>query len=217
MTTYAYSLDDQILTINLKPEKNEATVHLKDQVIFTFTSYKSLAEGERIELDDGTPLFMKLINLSEGFSVIHDNKHSKESAGHPIQLLKRLVLPGRLTAFFIAVRLFYVIIDILTKGGVQEAIENRSLAYYTYFILLFLAGIKSTNDLKLGKLRGAIVLVSLLLIDLTFNISMIIYYQTGISITHLILLTAETGLIFWYLAHYKILRYVYRSTHLGIT
>lgn len=214
--TFLYSTTSGKLKIELDPTKNLAPVYFDNVLLFTFDNHADLAKGKELNNTPAGTLFIKLINLHEGFTVMQNGKHLRESAGHPVQLLQRTIKPLLLGLLALVARLALILYILFDKGELQNFSVNLKVASYVLYtpflmLLLLLAVLLSKKGKWVSPLLGGFIILS----DLIFNTVALFYYGTGITYADWAITAAEFLVIVQIAGHYKIISYV-KSYTLGL-
>lgn len=179
---YDYNVAEKLLNINLELTINRAIINYDGVVIGEFSNHKELGSGKKLELTSGDQLFLKFINKTEGFTVMLNNRHVKQSAGHPIKLLKRTLIPLKVGALILLIQLVYVLFDLYQKEEFNSLnFSLKTIAYISYFALIIQLTFFAIYLAKKGNWKGAVLGFALLLFNLLFSIGLGLYYNTGIN------------------------------------
>ncbi len=213
MTLY-YTLSSEQLKIELDSAKNTATLSVEGTVIHIMDSYHKLSDGEEIKTKQYGELFIKLINLNEGFTVMQNGIHTPESAGNPKILLQSSIQPLFFSSIAIAGRFVYVIVGLtfLEKAQVLNQIGWKSTAYFSYFFTAIGLTLLSVQLAKKGNWKGPLIGTSLISIDFIFSLGMLIYFSTGVSNVDWVFLGIELIILFLFYLQFRKVNYVRRYT-----
>lgn len=210
---YKYDVDDSELHIALDAKKNHASLLMDEKSFGSLDSHAELSKGKIFITDKNSKLFIKLINLREGFTVMINNKHVVQSAGHPKKLMRRTLLPILLGVLIITLQFSYVVYDLFAKGEMQPAeFSLKTIVYLSYFFTLLLTMVVSYFLARKGKWQGAAIAFFILLINLLFSIGFGLYYDTGTNLIMWFFFVSHTTTLLLIYSHLSVIKYVRQYT-----
>ena len=206
---YKYDVGNSELHIELDAKKNRASLHMDSNPIGSFDTHSELAKGKKFTPTQEQNLFIKLINLSEGFTVMLNNKHVEQSAGHPKKLMKRTLNPILYGISIIALHFVYIIYDLFEKGEMEsDTFTVKTMAYLAYFLVLLLSMTIAYFFARRGKWKGAAIAFATLLINLLFSVSLGLYYNTGFNLFMWFFYGGHAFVLLLIYSHYSVISYV---------
>ncbi|NOQ74313.1 MAG: hypothetical protein GQ574_20050 [Crocinitomix sp.] len=206
---YDYDVAEKQLSINLELPKNRGGVNYEGTTIGEFCSHKELGDGKIFSLSNGDNIFLKFINKAEGFTVMLNNRHVIQSAGHPIKLLKRTLMPLKIGLLIFALQLLYVLFDLWRKGEFSTLnFSVKTIVYIAYFALIILLLFIGIQLSKKGKWKGVVLGFAILLFNLVFSLGLGLYYNTGFNLFVWSFLTAHAFVLILLFTHSAIVSYV---------
>ena len=204
---YNYLIDGLKLEILLNPKKNKARVFLGGNQLALLEGYQELSQGKTIAINHSHLLFLKLINLTEGFTIMLNNHHIIGSAGHPKTLMQKLNPFFLLGISSVGFQLLYTFIDIYQKGELQTG-SLQPITYLFYHILITLILIWSFRLARGGNWKGASLGSMTLLLNLLFSVSLGMFFNTGINYFMSLIFFGHGLALLILLPHVKVVRYV---------
>lgn len=207
--TFKYNVSGRTLTVELDLTKNIGSVFLNGQLIGEMNSHKELANGKVIQVDKSNTLFVKFINPSEGFTVMLNNVHISESAGHPKKLMKRTLAPLLIGVFCLLFQLFYVYYDLNAKGDLEAGDADIKVityvSYHTLIVFILLGGFQLARR---GNWRGVLIGFITLLFNLLFCMGTGLYYNTGFNLFFWFFLFSQAIVLVLLYSHLQVIKYV---------
>ncbi|MFT5823613.1 MAG: hypothetical protein ACI8ZM_004875 [Crocinitomix sp.] len=206
---YDYDVAEKQLSINLELPKNRGVINYEGTSIGEFLNHKELGEGKIVSLPNSDKVFLKYINKAEGFTIMLNNRHVNESAGHPKKLLKRTLLPLQIGVLIFAAQLLYVLFDLWQKGEFSAInFSVKTIVYIAYFALIILLLLIGVQLSKRGNWKGTALGFTVLFSNLLFSLGLGLYYNTGFNLFVWSFLTAHVFVLISLFTHSAIVSYV---------
>jgi hypothetical protein len=210
---YEYNVKEEQLTINLEPAKNRGTVFFTGVQIGEIINHKELSNGKTISLGTDDSLFIKFINKAEGFTIMLNNRHIKQSAGHPKKLLQRTLTPLKLGALIIIAQFIHILFDLYQKNEFDASNFNiKTVAYLAYFATIIVGVLIGLRMARHGNWKGTAIGFTLLLFNLLFSLGLGLYYNTGFNLFMWSFLAAHAFVLILLFTHSAVIKYVREYT-----